>query len=162
MSRGIGIVLLGTISLCFWNEVSDKLAKQDRMKKCLKYDTITCYFRLMRLFQYSRRLWIKNLKKVNVRYLLVQGIQQECVLYKFPLNSWNTKYSQNVTCVCKNVLSVILTTYSLDVLLPRSYFRKKSMYVFNTWNNVRDILYNTDVITSIVKLFVHSPVGTLV
>ena len=22
------------------------------------------------------------------------------------LNSWNTKYSQNVSCVCKNVLSV--------------------------------------------------------
>ena len=32
MSRGIGIVLLGTISLCFWNEISDKLAKQDTIK----------------------------------------------------------------------------------------------------------------------------------
>ena len=41
-------------------------------------------------------------------------------------------------------------------------FQKKSRYDFNTWNNVKDILYNTDVITSIVKLFVHSPVGTLV
>ena len=39
---------------------------------------------------------------------------------------------------------------------------EKTRYDFNTWNNVRDILYNTDVITSIVKLFVHSPVGTLV
>ena len=29
-------------------------------------------------------------------------------------------------------------------------------------NNVRDILYNTDVITNIVKLIVHSPVGKLV
>ena len=32
MSRGIGIVLLGTISLWFWNEISDKLAKQGTMK----------------------------------------------------------------------------------------------------------------------------------
>ena len=32
MSRGIGIVLLGTISLCFWNEISDKLAKHGTMK----------------------------------------------------------------------------------------------------------------------------------
>ena len=39
---------------------------------------------------------------------------------------------------------------------------EKNRYDFNTWNNVRDILYNTDVITSIVKLFGHSPVGTLV
>ena len=75
MSRGIGIVLLGTISLCFWNEISDKLAKQNTIKKtCLKYDTITYYFRLMRLLQYLRRLWIKNLKKVNLRYLLAQSI----------------------------------------------------------------------------------------
>ena len=28
------------------------------------------------------------------------------VIYKLRLNSWNTKYSQNVTCVCKNILSV--------------------------------------------------------
>ena len=33
MSRGIRIVLLGTISLCFWNEISDKLAKQNTIKK---------------------------------------------------------------------------------------------------------------------------------
>ena len=32
----------------------------------------------------------------------------------------------------------------------------------NAYNNVRDILYNTDVITNIVKLIVHSPVGKLV
>ena len=33
---------------------------------------------------------------------------------------------------------------------------------FNACNNVRDILYYTDVITSVVKLIVHSPVGELV
>ena len=27
------------------------------------------------------------------------------IIYKSRLNSWNTKYSQNVTCVCKNILS---------------------------------------------------------
>ena len=32
MSRGVGVVLLGTISLCLWNEISDKLAKQGTMK----------------------------------------------------------------------------------------------------------------------------------
>ena len=33
---------------------------------------------------------------------------------------------------------------------------------FNTWNTERGILYDTDVITSIVKLTVHSPVDKLV
>ena len=32
----------------------------------------------------------------------------------------------------------------------------------NAYNSVRDILYNTDVITNIVKSIVHSPVGKLV
>ena len=40
--------------------------------------------------------------------------------------------------------------------------KKKKRYDFNTCNNVRDISYNTDVITSIVKLIIHSPVGKLV
>ena len=31
----------------------------------------------------------------------------------------------------------------------------------NACNNVRDILYNTDVITSLVNLIIHSPVGKL-
>ena len=42
---------------------------------------------------------------------------------KLRLNSWNTKYLQNVTCVCKNILSV---NY-FNVLLPQSYFRKMDM-----------------------------------
>ena len=32
----------------------------------------------------------------------------------------------------------------------------------NVYNNVRDILYNNDVITNIVKSIVYSPVGKLV
>ena len=35
------------------------------------------------------------------------------------------------------------------------------IYDLNAYNNVRDILYNTDVITNIVRLIVHSPVGKL-
>ena len=35
-------------------------------------------------------------------------------------------------------------------------------YELNAYNNVRDILYNTDVIINIVKSIVHSPVGKLV
>ena len=45
-------------------------------------------------------------------------------IYKLRLNTWNTKYPQNVTCVCKNIL---LNTYYLNVLLPQSYFRKMEM-----------------------------------
>ena len=51
MSRGIGIELCWVPSYCglYWNKISDKLAKQGAMKKCLKYHTITYNFRIMRL-----------------------------------------------------------------------------------------------------------------
>ena len=81
------------------------------------------------------------------------------VIYKLRLNSWNTKYSQNVTCVCKNILSV--KHILLECPMLQSYFRKNG-YDLNAYNNVRDILYNTDVITNIVRSIVHSPVGNLV
>ena len=77
---------------------------------------MTCYFRLTRLLQYLKGLCIKNLKKVNPRYPIKKKLEKRdiCdtffylagVKYKIRLNSWNTKYSQDVTCTCKNVLSV--------------------------------------------------------
>ena len=39
---------------------------------------------------------------------------------------------------------------------------QKNGYDINAYNNERDILYNTDVITNTVKSIVQSPVGTLV
>ena len=40
--------------------------------------------------------------------------------------------------------------------------KKKNGYDINACNNVRDILYKTDMTNSVVKLIVHSPVGKLV
>ena len=39
---------------------------------------------------------------------------------------------------------------------------QKNRYDFNACNNVRDILYNADIINYIVKLIVHSPVVKLI
>ena len=77
------------------------------------------------------------------------------VVYKLRLNTSNTKYSQNVTCVCTRM------SYYYRVI-PEKKKEKKKEYDFNACNNVRDILYNTDIINPIVKLIVHSPVGKLV
>ena len=81
------------------------------------------------------------------------------VIYKLHLNTWNTKCSQNVTCVCKNILSI--KHILLECPITTGLFQKNG-YDFNPCKNVRDILYNADIISSIVKLIVHSPVGKLV
>ena len=81
------------------------------------------------------------------------------VIYTLRLNSWNTKYSQNVTFVCKNILSVKYIL--LDCPITTELFQKNG-YDLHAYNNVRDILYNNDVITNTVKSIIHSPVGKLV
>ena len=68
-------------------------------------------------------------------------------------------YSQNITCVCKNILSV--KHILLECPVTTELFQKNG-YDFNACNTVRDILYNTDIINSALKLTVHSPGGKLV
>ena len=58
----------------------------------------------------------------------------------------------------KNILS---DKHILDCPITTELFQKNG-YDFNACNNVRDILYNTHIINSIVKMIVHSPVGKLV
>ena len=64
-----------------------------------------------------------------------------------------------MTCVCKNILFV--KHILLECPTTTELFQKNG-YDLHAYNNVRDILYNNDVITNIVKSIVHSPVGNVV
>ena len=61
--------------------------------------------------------------------------------------------------VCRNIPSV--KHILLECPVTVDLFQKND-YDFNDCNNVRDILYNTDIVISIAKLIAHSPVGKLV
>ena len=110
------------------------------------------------IIHYLRRLYINNLKKSQSAIPFCSRYLAR-VIYKLRLNSWNTKYSHNVTCLCKNILPV--KHILLECPITTELFQKNG-HDLSAYNNVRDILYNTDVITNIVKLIVHSPVGKLV
>ena len=141
-----------------WNEVSDKLAKQGAMKKVSE----TSYSNLLLLSHEITSILEKNVyKQIEKSKFAIPSCSRYLarVIYKLHLNTWNTKSSQNVTCVCKNILSV--KHLLLECPITTELFQKNG-YDFNACNNVRDILYNTDIINSIVKLIVHSPVGQLV
>ena len=81
------------------------------------------------------------------------------VIYEIRLNSWNTKHSQKVTCICTNPISVYHIL--LKCLITTALFKKYG-YDVTACNTVIDILYNTDVITHIAKLNVYTPVGKLI
>ena len=61
----------------------------------------------------------------------------------------------------ENCLSGPFNQLLLECPITTELFQKNG-YDFNAYSNVRDILYNTDVIISIVKLAIRRPVGKLV
>ena len=71
----------------------------------------------------------------------------------------STAHTYKKKCVCKNILSV--KHILLECPITTELFQKNG-YDLHAYNNVRDILYDNDVITNIVKSIVHSPVGKLV
>ena len=107
MSRGIGIELCWVPSYCglYWNKISDKFAKQGAMKNTseVSYNNLQLsYHETASVLEKAVHQELQKIKSVipsRSRYLAR-------VIYKLRLNSWNTKYSQNVTCVCKNIISV--------------------------------------------------------
>ena len=107
----------------------------------------------MRLFRYLRRMCINKIEKKSKFAIPSCSRHLVRVIYKLRLNTWNTKYSQNVTCVCKNILSV--KHILLECPITPELFQKNG-YDFNACNNVRGlieiinddntIIYNTDII----------------
>ena len=90
MFKGIGTEFCWAPSHCdlYWNEISDKLAKQGALQNMS--ETITSRFHFLRLLQSLRKLCIKNLKK-SKSVIPSCSRYSAIVIYKFSLNSWNAK-----------------------------------------------------------------------
>ena len=100
MYKGIGIEFCWVPSHCglYWNETSDKLAKQGAMKNMSEVSSNNLLLSSHEINSLLKKTVYKQIEKSKFaipscsRYLAR-------VIYKLRLNSWNTKYSQNVTCV---------------------------------------------------------------
>ena len=66
------------------------------------------------------------------------------VIYKLRLNTWNTKHSQNMTYVCKNILSV--KQILLECPITTELFQKNESDFNEIINDDNTIIYNTDII----------------
>ena len=105
MYKGIGIEFCWVPSHCgrYWNEISDKLAKQSAMKNMSEISSNNLLLSSHEINSLLKKTVYKQIEKCKSaipscsRYLAR-------VIYKLRLNSWSTKYSQNVTCVCKKYL----------------------------------------------------------
>ena len=106
----------------YWNEISDKLAKQGAMKNMSEISSNNILFSSHEIDSLLKKTIQTNWKKSKSavpscsRYLAR-------VIYKLHLNSGNSKYSQNVACVCKNILSV--KHILLECPITTEIFQKK-------------------------------------
>ena len=103
MYKGIGIEFCWVPSHCglYWNEI-DKLAKQGAMKNISEISSNNILLSSHEINSLLKKTVYKQIEKSKFaipscsRYLAR-------VIYKLRLNSRNTKFSQNVTCICKNI-----------------------------------------------------------
>ena len=76
MYRGIGIEFCWVPSHCglYWNEVSNKLAEQGAMKNMSERSQSNLLLSSHEIISILEKNVCKQLKKVNLQYLLVRGI----------------------------------------------------------------------------------------
>ena len=106
-SSGIGIEFCLVPSHCglYWNEMSEKLAKQGPIKNMSEISYNNLLLSSHEIASILEKTVYKELEKFKSAIPSFSGYLAR-VIYKLRLNSWNTKYSQNVTYVCKSTLSV--------------------------------------------------------
>jgi len=124
MYRGIGtgffLCTVSLRSLLEWN--IRKLAKQGAMKNMSE----TWYSNLLLSSHEIISILEKNMyKQIERSKFAIPSCSRYLtrVIYKLRLNTWNTKYSENVTCVCKNILSV--KHILLECPITTELFQKK-------------------------------------
>jgi hypothetical protein len=109
----------------------------------------------MKLFQFWKKLFEINFfdKKSNL-YSCNRHLSK--LIFKLKLNAWNTKFSQNVVCVCSQQISVQHLFFECPFLL--NLYAEKSL----TMNNF-DIssVFENEIIVEIVKIISSSPVCSL-
>ena len=105
MYKGIGIEFCWVPSLSglYWNEISDKLAKQGAMKNMSAISSDNLLLSSHEVNSLLKKTVYKQIEKSKFA-IPSCSIYLARVIYKLRLNSWNTTYSQNVTCVCKKYL----------------------------------------------------------
>ena len=76
MYKGIGIEFCWVPSHCglYWNEISDKLAKQGVMKNMSEVSSNNLLLSSHEINSLLKKMYRNKFKKVNLRYLLVLDI----------------------------------------------------------------------------------------
>ena len=79
------------------------------------------------------------------------------IVYKLRLNSWNTKFSSNVTCSCSQKLSVFQLL--LDCPILQQLYADNGVN-FDQIEDIHQLLYSPEII-KIASILCHTSIGRL-
>ena len=138
----------------YWNGIADSMAKKGAQnegvyKSCNFYDLSLDQFELKSKLNllFKEKMKIKPYKRIFCpRYIA-------CLIHKFRMNSWKTKYSKDITCVCKEPLSIH------HILMECHYFKDKG--INNTSTSMNEILLDDIKLLESVKIIAKTEVGNL-
>jgi ribonuclease HI len=155
--RGSEITFCWIPSHCniLYNDVADRLAKcgaSNSIEANLISNTKLAKYEIISILEYAVRN--KFFDKKSKLYSCNRHLSK--LIYKLKLNAWNTKFSQNVVCVCSQQISVKHIFFECPVLLK--LYAEKSLKMKNF-----DIssIFDSDIIVDIVKIISISPVYSL-
>ena len=121
---------------------------------------------LSTLFEYTRLCDKKESKPSAAKYycssrLVAIVVTTRLVMHRFP-SKRNSSRHRGLCREREKDTQTLHTTRHSNITHDQTPKHYRHPNITNDHMNVRDILYNTDVITSTVKLIVHSTVGKLV
>ena len=160
-SKSIGINFCWVPSHCgfYWNEVADNLAKQG----ALRSEKSICFSTLHLSSSEINSLLTKNAFvefQNNKNSILSCPRNVASLIYKLRLNSWKTKYSENISCICLGKISVHHIFFECPVVLK--LMRDENIHFDKKVYSSQDILYSSDnFLVKLIQRILHSPVGKL-
>jgi ribonuclease HI len=135
------------------NEQADKLAKRGAMRGLGSVFPNYLHFSTNEL-KFLLKHCIHSKFNTNVHEFLNCPRHISKIIFKLRLNTWNTKYSKEVKCICNENISI----YHILAQCPIITYLIKSKNIVVNPERATDILYETDVI-EIANIILKSGLG---
>jgi ribonuclease HI len=163
ISKGTGITFCWVPSHCgfYWNEISDELAKKGALNIDTQFvisDVTPSHHEIITNIQ---RLFYKEYDLVK-NSIISAPRHLGSLVYKFRLNAWKTKYSKNISCICRPAEKITIHHILFECPVVKALLKDSGFNLSAHFNCVKDFLSSSDsFVLSILHIISNSSLGKL-
>jgi len=162
ISKGIIVDFCWVPSHCglHWNNVADRLAKQGAKESFHAVSTDNIDLSCHELFSLLEKSFCKGKDKNHINIIQCPRYISS-VIFRLRCDAMKTKFVKNISCICSEQLSVQHIIFDCTVL--NALFHENEINVKEHFTNVSDFLNSSnDIVQTVVKVILNSPVGKLI